>query len=74
LAIVAERMRVLGITDEAYARARNHDRRRTPEKRELLRHVQRRARGWHRAVRDRFLTRAGEEPERVDTQVRITAY
>jgi hypothetical protein len=44
LAIVAERKRVLGITDEAYVRARNRGRRRTPEKRELLRRIQRRAR------------------------------
>jgi hypothetical protein len=44
LAIVAERKRVVGITDEAYARARNRGRRRTPEKRELLRRIQRRTR------------------------------
>jgi hypothetical protein len=43
LAIVAERRRVLGITDETYARARNRGRRRTPEKRELLRRIRRRA-------------------------------
>ena len=45
LAILAERKRVLGITDETYARARNRGRRRTPEKRELLRRIERRARG-----------------------------
>jgi hypothetical protein len=44
LAIVAERKRVLGVADEAYARARNRGRGRTPEKRELLRRIQRRAR------------------------------
>jgi hypothetical protein len=44
LAIVAERKRALGITDEAYARARNRGRRRRPEKRELLRRIDRRAR------------------------------
>lgn len=44
LAIVAERKRVLGIADEAYARARNRGRRRRPEKRELLRRIDRRAR------------------------------
>ena len=44
LAIVAERKRLLGVGDEAYARARNSGRRRTPEKRELLRRIQRRAR------------------------------
>lgn len=44
LAIVAERKRALGITDEDYARARNRGRRRTPEKRQLLRRINRRAR------------------------------
>jgi hypothetical protein len=44
LATVAERRRVLGIDDEAYARARNRGRRRTAEKRELLRRINRRAR------------------------------
>jgi hypothetical protein len=44
LAIVAERQRVLGITDEACAGARNRGRRCTPEKREPLRRIQRRAR------------------------------
>jgi hypothetical protein len=44
LAIVAERKRVLGIDDAAYARARNSGRRRTAEKRELLRRINRRAR------------------------------
>ena len=44
LAIVAERKRLLGINEEAYARARNSGRRRTPEKRELLRRIRRRAR------------------------------
>jgi hypothetical protein len=41
LAIVAERRRALGIPDEA----RNRGRRRTPEKRELLRRIHRRAVG-----------------------------
>jgi hypothetical protein len=44
LAIIGERKRALGITDEAYARARNRGRRRSPEKRELLRRIDRRAR------------------------------
>jgi hypothetical protein len=44
LTVVAERKRALGITDEAYARARNRGRRRTPDKRELLRRIDRRAR------------------------------
>jgi hypothetical protein len=44
LAIVAERKRLLGINEEACARARNSGRRRTPEKRELLRRIRRRAR------------------------------
>ena len=44
LAIVAERKRALGITDEAYTRARNRGRSRKPEKRELLRRIDRRAR------------------------------
>jgi hypothetical protein len=39
LAIIAERRRALGITDAAYARARNRGRRRTPEKCELLRRI-----------------------------------
>jgi hypothetical protein len=43
LAIVAERKRALGITDEVYARARNRGRRRKPGKRELLRRIDRRA-------------------------------
>lgn len=44
LAIIAERRRALGITDAAYARARNRGRRRTPEKREFLRRIGDRAR------------------------------
>jgi hypothetical protein len=44
LALLAERKRALGITDEAYARARNRARCRKPEKRELLRRIDRRAR------------------------------
>lgn len=44
LAIVAERKRLLGLKEEAYAGARNSGRRRTPEKRELLRRIRRRAR------------------------------
>jgi hypothetical protein len=44
LASVAKRQRFLGIEEDAYARARNSGRRRTPQKRELLRRVRRRAR------------------------------
>ena len=44
LAVLAERKRALAITEAAYARARNRGRRRTPEKRELLRSIERRAR------------------------------
>jgi hypothetical protein len=44
LAIIAERKRLLGIEDDAYARARNSGRRRTLEKRELLRGIRRRTR------------------------------
>ena len=44
LEIVAERRRLLEIGDDAYARARNSGRRRTPEKREFLRRIHRRAR------------------------------
>ena len=44
LATVAKRQRFLGIDEDAYAGARNSGRRRTPEKRELLRRIHRRAR------------------------------
>jgi len=44
LAVLAERKRALGVTDAAYAHARNRGRRRTPEKRELLRRIEQRAR------------------------------
>jgi hypothetical protein len=44
LAVLAERKRVLGITEATYAGARNRGRRRTAEKRELLQRIDRRAR------------------------------
>jgi hypothetical protein len=44
LSLVAERQRALGIDEEAFERARNRGRGRTPEKRELLRRLRRRAR------------------------------
>jgi hypothetical protein len=44
LAILAERKRLLEVEDSAYARARNTGGQRTPEKRELLRRIRRRAR------------------------------
>jgi hypothetical protein len=44
LRAVAERQRILGITEDDIAQARNPGDRRTPEKRELLRRIQERAR------------------------------
>jgi hypothetical protein len=42
--MLSERQRALGITEDDFVRARNSGRRRTPEKRELLRRIDGRAR------------------------------
>ena len=63
LALIAERRRALGITDAAYARARNRGRRRTSEKRELLRRIERpRPAGWRRAIQGAVLIGTAGQP------------